>query len=373
MDYWLLGNKTALLIYVIAISYFYSAAALPWLVPAYLFYMIVNLAVPIFKSHRFRTFFAVLSIGLVLLFAVRLDPVFALLLPANVYEIILYSAIHTNPILRLPPMLLPGLFLPGEQVAAYLLAALLSFLLLTSAQQHAQRLVRLEEERDRLQGELHQLTRSLHEDRELHRQSAYVVQLEERSRLSQQIHDEVGHAMAGALIQMEASKRMMSADPAKAQYLLDNAIMISKQGLERIRMTLKGLKPRSEELGINRLRLLADETSAKHAIDATVTYTGDIDTITPLQWSIIHQNAVEAITNSLKYSEATAIRIEIGVLNRMIKCVVEDNGKGADKIKKGLGIVGMEERAASAGGTVLVDGSKGFRVTTLLPIRPDKK
>jgi signal transduction histidine kinase len=48
---------------------------------------------------------------------------------------------------------------------------------------------------------------------------------------------------------------------------------------------------------------------------------------------------------------------------------VADNGKGAGKVKKGLGILGMEERAASAGGTVIVDGSRGFSVITLLPIR----
>ncbi|MCY8016369.1 sensor histidine kinase, partial [Bacillus haynesii] len=45
----------------------------------------------------------------------------------------------------------------------------------------------------------------------------------------------------------------------------------------------------------------------------------------------------------------------------------KDNGKGRQKIKKGMGIIGMEERAASVNGKVIVDGSNGFSVTTLLP------
>lgn len=56
-----------------------------------------------------------------------------------------------------------------------------------------------------------------------------------------------------------------------------------------------------------------------------------------------------------------------------IKAVVVDNGLGTGKLIKGLGIIGMEERAASINGKVIVDGSKGFSVTTLLPLeQPDE-
>jgi len=52
----------------------------------------------------------------------------------------------------------------------------------------------------------------------------------------------------------------------------------------------------------------------------------------------------------------------------MIKAEVKDNGKGVEKVKKGLGIRGMEERTAAINGKVIVDGRNGFSVTTLLPI-----
>ena len=61
--------------------------------------------------------------------------------------------------------------------------------------------------------------------------------------------------------------------------------------------------------------------------------------------------------------------MKVTVLNTFIKAVVSDNGKGAAKVVKGLGIVGMEERTAAVSGTVIVDGTNGFSVTTLIPFR----
>lgn len=371
MDLWIIGNKTGLLFYVILSASILSPASSPWLILADLIYLCVNIAIPILRKHiRLQQLLSVCSAGLVVLFAYRLDPLFVLLLPVNLYELVLLWEGRRRIALALS--LIPLAFIPREELPVYILSTSLSFLLYAGLRLHTERLKRLDEERESLRTEMQRLSQSLSMNKEYIRQSEYTIKLEERNRLSQRIHDEVGHAMAGALIQMEASRRLLAADPNKASELLGNAISISKEGLERIRLTLKDMKPRSEELGIHRLRLYADELSAKHGMKATVTHEGDLDLITPIQWKIMHENAMEAITNSLKYGNATAIELEIRVLNRMIRSSVADNGAGSPKIVKGLGIVGMEERAASAGGTVIVDGSKGFRVTTLLPIRANE-
>jgi signal transduction histidine kinase len=53
----------------------------------------------------------------------------------------------------------------------------------------------------------------------------------------------------------------------------------------------------------------------------------------------------------------------------MIRVEVKDNGRGVQKITKGLGIIGMEERTAAINGTIIVDGTDGFSVTMLLPVK----
>lgn len=185
--------------------------------------------------------------------------------------------------------------------------------------------------------------------------------------MSQEIHDRIGHSMTGALIQMEASKRLFASDPDKSAELLQNAIHISKDGIESIRLVLKNMKPPTEQLGMNRMKLFVDEFSAKHTVRTSLTHEGNVDIITPIQWKVIQENTQEALTNAMKYSNATVVSIHIGVLRTLIKAEVSDNGKGEQKVIKGLGIIGMEERAASVNGTIIVDGSRGFSVTTLIP------
>jgi signal transduction histidine kinase len=217
---------------------------------------------------------------------------------------------------------------------------------------------------------LQRLSKNLHENKEYMRQSEYTYRLEERNRISQQIHDSIGHSMTGALIQMEAAKSLLSIDQVKAGELLQNAINISKEGIEDIRITLKNMKPTTEQLGLQRLKLMIEEFSVQHDLRMPFLYKGNIDLITPIQWKIISENITEALTNALKYSGATEISIEIYVLNKLIRVEVKDNGRGigSGKVVKGLGIVGMEERTASVKGTIIVDGTNGFSVTTLLPL-----
>ncbi|MDU5141195.1 MAG: histidine kinase [Paenibacillus dendritiformis] len=364
MELWTIGNKAVVLGYLVMASFLmnFASAASSWHILSYLLYLAVNITVPIFKNIRLKQTLIACSAAFVIVCAIRLDPLFLLLLPINVYEFV--SSCSDRRLLAFVCMLPPLLFIPSDLIPLYLLSALLSYLLYACGSGLSGR---LENEREKMRGELQRLARTLSENNEYIRQSEYTIKLEERNRLSQQIHDDVGHAMAGALIQMEAARRLLAADRDKASELLGNAVAISKDGLERIRLTLKDMKPRPEEMGINRLRLFVDELAAREGVAATLAYDGDIDAITPLQWKIIQQNATEAVTNTLKYAQATAIHVEVRVLNKLIKAVVSDNGVGAEKVVKGLGMVGMEERAASAGGTVIVDGTNGFTVTTLLP------
>lgn len=364
MELWTIGTKATVLGYVVTASLLAHSAVSPWHILAFLLYLAVNITIPTLKAAKPKWLLILLSM-IVVVSAYRSEPLFLLLLPINIYE--LTSAFSQKMMLAIVGMLLPILLLPSDLIPLYLLSALLCYLLNTCGAELGAKVGRLEQEREELREGVQRLTRSLHESNAYIRQSEYAIKLEERNRLSQQIHDEVGHAMAGALIQMEASRRLLMTDEEKASELLGNAIAISKEGLERIRLTLKDMKPRPEELGVNRLRLFVDEVSSRETVTATLLYHGDIDVISPIQWSIIQQNATEAVTNALKYANATAIHIEVRVLHKMIKAVVTDNGKGAAKVVKGLGILGMEERAASVGGTVIVDGRQGFSVTTLLP------
>jgi len=297
---------------------------------------------------------------------IAVHPAFVLPLPIIVYEIA--SRIYRPGWSILVALAVPLPALPDGWLLPYGIAAAASFACLRAFDTDGRRIRTLQDEMEQLRDKLRRTLAKLDEMEGYVRQSEYVMKLEERSRISQRLHDEIGQSLTGALMQMEAARRLLGIDRAKAEQLLQQAIRIAKEGIDRIRLTLKQWKPLPEQLGMHRLKRLAAEFEAQHSIRASVTHEGDLDRILPIHWKIIHDNAAEALTNVLKYAAASRVDIHVQVMRAMIRSVVADDGQGAVRIVKGLGLAGMEERAAAAGGTVIVDGSRGFSVTTLLPL-----
>ena len=364
MDLWTVGNKTILLLFVVIATYFTAAQPDPWIVLLFLIYSALNLVLHIVKGSRLKQG-AILIIELFLIGCAVYHPFFTLLLPFGCYELATFYPRKNGVVLLV--ILIPLIFLRDSMMVLYMFVAALSYFNYVLVRQYMGRIVRQEDENELIRKDMHRLARSLNENRDFARASEYMVKLEERSRLTQQIHDGIGHAMTGALIQMEAAKRLLHSDPHTAENLLQNAIGISKEAIEEIRLTLKNNKPPVEQLGLSRLKTAVEAFSGKTGMMTSVVHDGNMEIITPLQWKIIYENVTEALTNSAKYSGATSVHVEIRVLNRFIKAVVSDNGQGSSKIVKGLGLIGMEERTASVNGTVIADGSHGFTVTTLIP------
>lgn len=365
-ELWSIGYKAVLLLFAVRSFVTSDSSLTPWVVFYLLLYLSSNLLYYIIKKESFRPAAAALSIGIVFSAALQDYPLFFILLPVHVFELsFLFSG--KKGIAAFLLMLIPLIFVPPHLLPLYMLIALVTLMYFSMFERFGGKLREQSAGLDRMRNDLDRLQTRLRENDEFLRQTEYTHKLEERNRLSQNIHDNIGHAMTGALIQMEAAKRLIRTDPDKSASLLDNAIHISKEGIESIRSELKRMKPATEQLGINRMKLFIDEFSAKHGVKTILTHDGNIDSITPIQWKIIMENGKEALTNMLKYSGAAAVSIRIQVLNTLIRFEVSDNGKGTQKLIKGLGIIGMEERAASVNGKVVVDGSRGFSVTTLLP------
>ncbi|MEF2964730.1 histidine kinase [Paenibacillus sp. M1] len=366
MELWSVGNKLVVLFFVVAYAYFIAAAPSPWLVLFFLIYIGLNLLTHLFKNIAFKCFSMVAANLYLLLCTLYVQPDFILLMPLGLHELVASYSRRRLPmyIALFAPTLIIG---DRSLLFLYVFIALLTLFNGGLANRNTGKIQRQEAQLDKMRADGEKLRKKLHDNEELIRVSEYMHKLEERSRLSQELHDGVGHSMTGALIQMEAAKVMLHTDPAAAENLLQNAIGISKEAIEQIRLTLKNMKPPVQQLGIHRLRAAVEAFGGKFGLMTTVVHEGEIERITPLQWKIIQDNVTEALTNTGKYASATAVHVEVKVLGKLIKAVVTDNGRGEAKIVKGLGLIGMEERTAAVGGTVIADGTRGFSVTTLMP------
>ena len=191
--------------------------------------------------------------------------------------------------------------------------------------------------------------------------------LEQRSRLSQTLHDKLGHNINGSIYQLEAIKVLMEKDPEKSKVMLQAVIDQMRSGMDEIRAILRKERPEKKEQSMLQLYKLCEECNDK-GVEAVLETKGDISVIPEKLWNIILDNAFEAVTNSMRYANCTRIEINIVLMNKMVRCTIADNGRGCKNLVDGMGISGMRDRIRSSGGTISFETDPGFKVNMLLPL-----
>ena len=78
----------------------------------------------------------------------------------------------------------------------------------------------------------------------------------------------------------------------------------------------------------------------------------------------------EALSNIMKYSGATYVKITVREHPALYQLCVEDNGRGGtgnmDK-NTGIGLKNMQDRVQALNGTLRIEGEKGFRIFAMIP------
>jgi signal transduction histidine kinase len=333
-----------------------------------LVYVILNVGKEYFKKDRIRKLLLVASIFELAIAVSYSNVSFIFFIPLNVFELL---EDKINPIIIITLTGLSALVTDKAIDTEYALIALFSMLIYNLAFRNDKKLLMLSENYSQLKERNYDLRLKVDEDNKYKEQLKYTSQIEERNKIAQVIHDKLGHSISGSIMQLEAAKLLISKDKEKSEAIIQNTIMVLRGGMEDIRITLKNIKPPAQQLGINKIKLLVEEFNKDNNINASLFYNGDIEKISFEQWKVIYENIYEALTNSIKYSNARNIKVKLEVLNKLIKAEIKDDGKGCDKIVKNIGLSGIEERSANVNGKVIIDGSDGFSVITLLPLIGD--
>jgi len=130
---------------------------------------------------------------------------------------------------------------------------------------------------DEYRNEVINLRSSLRRAEEYRKQSLATFKLQERNKLSEKMHDKIGHTIASALLQLEAVKVVIGDRGSKAIPLLDNTTSVLRSGMDDIRFTLREIRPTTEQLGINKVKLLLEEKTNNTSFSYSLIYKGDIE------------------------------------------------------------------------------------------------
>jgi len=254
------------------------------------------------------------------------------------------------------------------------LAILLGLVVAIIATSHV---VRLEREIDR------QRAIDLQNRRDLERLSARLVsaQEEERRVIARELHDEVGQALTAIKMELGVAHRDVRAN-SRAAGSLSEARGIAEAALQSVRDMSQLLHPSMlDDLGLpDTLDTYLRGFSKRTGIRAQFTHER-MDERLPTEVEVgIYRIAQEALTNVARHSGATTCTARLVRRDDVLTLTIEDDGRGFEATgqgghghgRRGLGVIGMRERAASLAGTFSIANREegGTRVVVRLPLHP---
>lgn len=192
-----------------------------------------------------------------------------------------------------------------------------------------------------------------------------LTEIRERNRIAHEIHDNIGHSIAGVIFQLEAALRVLYKDLPKSEEILKLCSKKLAEALELTRNTVYNIRV-VKKTGVSYLEDLINNFKF---CKITFDYSGDFSKVTAYQMKIIEANLREALTNAAKYSKAENIQLKLDIGSKNLRLFYKDDGVGCDNIKENLGLSGMRERVKEAGGILSIDGKEGFLIVCNLPIR----
>ncbi len=156
-----------------------------------------------------------------------------------------------------------------------------------------------------------------------------------------------------------------------------------ERALQQVRNIALDLRPSLlDDLGlVPALRWYVDNQARRAGLTASFTATPADLRLAPHLETHCFRVAQEAITNVIRHAHATRVDVSLDSTNHGIRLIVRDNGVGFDVAHaleqsirgKSMGLSGLRERAALAGGRVDIFSKKGrgTEVRAWFPNEPD--
>lgn len=194
-------------------------------------------------------------------------------------------------------------------------------------------------------------------------ETAHLAEVRERNRIAREIHDSIGHDLAGNLLQLQAAEKIMDRDLAKTRELIRKTVTGLAGSVELLRSTVHNIRPK-QVLGWSHFEQIIDNFQY---CPVEFNHHGSFALMTPHQVEILTSILKESLTNTARHSDATCMTVTLEVREKIIRLVVQDNGSGVETVREGMGISGMRERIHHAGGSFSVNPREGFMIVCVLP------
>jgi two-component system sensor histidine kinase UhpB len=182
---------------------------------------------------------------------------------------------------------------------------------------------------------------------------AIEAQEAERARIGRELHDEVGQALTGVALELQAV--------AGPDARFDAAREALRSASDGVREITAGLRPSPlEDFGLRgAVVALASTVADRPRLHVTRELAGRLPPLAVETELVVYRVAQEALTNVARHADAREVVVTLAVEDDMMVLVVRDDGVGLRGADEGTGVQGMRERALLVGGRLSIGDAAG--------------
>ncbi|MEU9339954.1 sensor histidine kinase [Streptomyces sp. NPDC048278] len=204
---------------------------------------------------------------------------------------------------------------------------------------------------------------------------------EERLRIARDLHDVVAHHLVLTKVQAEAIGRSLSARPQEAERLAVELTDTASSALRELRTAVGLLRAPDDEAasaatapGLARLPELTASFRAAGLL-VSLREEGQLRPLSTGTGLTAYRIVQEALTNVTKHAATRSAEVRLVYTDDQLVVTITDDGPPrscSPAPKSGYGLIGMRERAGSAGGRLRAGARPqgGFEVIAELPLDP---
>jgi ligand-binding sensor domain-containing protein/signal transduction histidine kinase len=197
----------------------------------------------------------------------------------------------------------------------------------------------------------------------------FLAVLDERRRLSRELHDTLEQGLAGIALQVDSARQHLGRRPEVVERCLDAALRMVGYSREETRRTVNQLRSQALERGdiAQAVREVASELASGGRPGVEVLVHG-----TPRRLSVAAEHhlfriAQEALTNAVRHAQASQVSVSLAFAADAVALAVSDDGRGLPSEKPAhgfhFGLSGMRERARALGTRLEVESAPGSGTT----------
>ncbi|MCI0768420.1 hybrid sensor histidine kinase/response regulator transcription factor [Bacillus sp. TL12] len=185
-----------------------------------------------------------------------------------------------------------------------------------------------------------------------------ITLLEERDRLSKDLHDTMGHTYTSIIMGMETLRMELKSKEGEQQ--LDSLLQLARNSMEEVRLYLHQLDLSQESLPLAvTLQQLTEEFKKHSKVNVRTRIIGEEYMVSKQSKMTLYRSLQESLTNAVRHGHSTEIIVSLHFEPQQIRLDVQDNGCGVEEWKDGFGLTAMKERVSQSQGRVIVYSKKG--------------